>query len=207
MNPDQPLLVLFCGPNGAGKSTLRGLTLKDLPIPFINADEIAVKRFGAEQAEVRSYEAALLAESERQRLLAERLSFSFETVLSDPYGAKVAFLRGAKEVGYYVVAHFVGLDSSERSRARVIQRVQAGGHDVPDEKIESRYPRVIENLRRLLDVPDELVIYDNSSADAPYRVLAVLERGQLLSLTADIPAWLAPLDLPKRITSQTHRLS
>ncbi len=206
MNPDQPLLVCFCGPNGAGKSTLRRVTLGNLPIPFINADEIAVAEFGAGHASERAYEAAILAEEMRQELFRSGRSFAFETVLSDPHGAKVGFLLEAREAGYHVAAHFVGVDSAERSRARVIQRVGAGGHDVPDDKIASRYPRVLENLRRLLDVPDELVIYDNSAFERPYRVIARLARGRLLEVVTDIPAWLRGLELAARITSETTRL-
>lgn len=203
MKSDQPLLIAFCGPNGAGKSTLRRITLATLPIPFINADDIAVEHFGREAAAARSYEAAQIAEAARRELFDARRSFSFETVLSDPVGEKVRFLRDACDAGYFVVVHFVGLDAPERSRARVIQRVNEGGHDVPDDKLAARYPRVLENLARLLDVPNDLVIYDNSSAAAPYRVLARLARGVLREISGDLPAWAHFLDLPARQTAQT----
>lgn len=203
MKINQPLLIVFCGPNGAGKSTLRRITLSEMPIPFINADEIAVAEFSADRAAAHAYEAAALAEAVRLELFLARRSFSFETVLSDPHGAKVEFLRQAHDCGYLVIAHFIGLDSAEHSRARVIQRVLAGGHDVPDEKIAARYPRVIENLRRLLDVPDELFIYDNSTSEAPYRLIAKLERGNLIELSATIPAWAGSLNLSARQTPRT----
>ena len=202
MKPNQPLLVVFCGPNGAGKSTLRRITLADTDIPFVNADDIAAREFG-DQAAARAYEAAEIAESIRAGLFRTGRSFSFETVLSDPRGEKVRFLVEASAAGYFVVFHFVGLDSPDRSRIRVIQRVQDGGHDVPDEKLAARYPRVMENLRRLLDVPDELVIYDNSSSAEPYRVIARLSRGVLLEIAAAIPEWTWFLDLSTRITGQT----
>ena len=206
MNASKPLLIAFCGPNGAGKSTLRQLTLAELTgIPFINADEIAVAVFGKEQAASKAYEAAAMAEEQRQAKLLAGESFSFETVMS--HVSKVEFLQQAREAGYVVVAHFVGLDSAERSRARVIQRVFNGGHDVPDDKIEARYARVIENLGHLLDVPDELVIYDNSSADDPYRVVARLELGRLTHLAVTVPSWLALLNLESRLTAETIRLS
>ncbi len=205
MNPTQPLLVAFCGPNGAGKSTLRRITLADGGIPFVNADDIATQQFG-EHAAARAYEAAQIAESVRAELFSARRSFSFETVLSDPVGEKVRFLREAREAGYFVAVHFVGLDSPERSRARVIQRVSEGGHDVPDDRLAARYPRVLDNLRRLLDVPDDLVIYDNSSAAEPYRVIARLSRGALLEIAMAIPRWAQHLELPSRQTAQTSIL-
>ena len=202
MNPIQPILVAFCGPNGAGKSTLRRITLAEDGIPFVNADKIAVQQFGEHAAE-RAYEAAQIAEAVRAELFRARRSFSFETVFSDPAGEKVQFLREAGEAGYFVAVHFVGLDSPERSRARVIQRVSEGGHDVPDDKLAARYPRVMDNLRRLLDVPDDLVIYDNSSADVPYRVIARLSRGALLEIASAIPIWAQHLELPSRQTEHT----
>lgn len=205
MDQDQPLLICFCGPNGAGKSTLRRLTSGSVTsLPFINADEIALIRFGPGQAASKAYEAARLAEEERRRFLAEGRSFSFETVMSHP--SKLEFLQEARQKGYRVVAHFVGLDGPATSRARVIQRVHAGGHDVPDDKIEARFPRVLDNLRRLLDIPDELVIHDNSSADDPFRLIARLQLGRLVGLSAAVPEWLAPLQLETRLTAQTARL-
>lgn len=182
-----PILIVICGPNGAGKSTFRRIALEKIPIPFVNADEIALHEFGPENAASRSYEAAKIAEAVRLELFGARRSFSFETVLSDPHGAKVDFLQQARVSGYHVIAHFIGLDSAEHSKARVIQRVNSGGHDVPDEKIVERFPRVIENLRRLLDVPDDLVIYDNTSAATPFRIIAKLERGSLIEISDTLP--------------------
>ncbi len=202
MSAERPLLLVFCGPNGAGKSTLRRLTLADLPeIPFINADDIGLELFGPEEALSRAYEAAERAEALRQACLVEGGNFSFETVMS--HESKVDFIRQAQAAGYEVFVHFVGLASAEHSRARVIQRVNSGGHDVPDEKITARFPRVIQNLGRLLDLPDELVILDNTSDADPFRRIARLEKGRLTHLAAEVPAWLTPLDLERRRTPET----
>lgn len=184
---------------------MRARTLGHLPLPFVNADLIAARVFG-DAAQGRAYDAARLAEAERTRLFKEHVSFSFETVFSDPVGEKVAFLRTARDAGYQVLVHFVGLDSADRSRARVFQRVTEGGHDVPDAKLEERYPRVLANLARLLDIPDELVIYDNSSSDDPYRPLARLQRGHLLEVSATLPDWIGLLDLPARSQPNTRLL-
>jgi predicted ABC-type ATPase len=90
-----------------------------------------------------------------------------ETVFSDPSGDKLAFLREAMTAGYRVVLLFIGLDSPELSQARVIQRVAEGGHDVPDEKLFSRFPRTLENLARATSFVDEARLYDNSDARHP----------------------------------------
>lgn len=195
-----PILVAFVGPNGAGKTTLRNLLFANSKLPFINADLIAAA------SGLDPYQAAAKAETERQRLVAAGCSFMFESVLSDPVGAKVDFLRAARAAGYLVIVHFVGLDSPERSRARVIQRVHEGGHDVPDDKLTARFPRVLENLRRLPGAVDDLTIYDNSSAEVPYRVLARFAGSQLVALSVSLPRWITDINLPFRRTRKTLRL-
>jgi hypothetical protein len=57
-----------------------------------------------------------------------------ETVFSDTQGAKVDFLKECRSNGYTVVLVFIGLESADLSRGRIMERVEAGGHDVPDEK-------------------------------------------------------------------------
>ena len=197
MNPHAPLLIVFAGPNGAGKSTLRGHLFADSSIPFVNADVIA------EQRSIGAYEAADIAETERRRLFEVRASFMFESVFSDPVGAKVAFLEAARSTGYHVIVHFVGLASPEHSLARVTQRVNEGGHDVPDDKIAARYPRVLENLARMVGNVDDLSIFDNSSRQHPYRLLARFMGSELVQLSATLPDWIAYLNLPSRATSST----
>ncbi len=205
MKADQPLLLVICGPNGAGKTTLRETVLGGIPFTFVNPDDIVLAASGSEGTSTAAAyeEAARIAEQLRKELLSGRCSFGFETVLSDPVGAKVEFIRAAGEAGYWVVVHFVGLDTPERSLARVIQRVENGGHDVPDEKIAGRFPRVIANLRLLLDVPDDLVIYDNSSAEEPFRIIAKLSSGSLTHLSVRLPEWMAALELETRRSPQT----
>ncbi len=197
-----PLLILLAGPNGAGKSTFHDLHLASHGIPFINADRIAFETFGNQDPET-SIPAARLAEALREEMLAEGSSFIFETVLSDPQGGKVAFLAKARVSGYFVDAHFIGIAGPALSQARVIHRVANGGHDVPDDKIAARYPRVMENLRRLIPVANRLTIYDNSETPRPHRPIACFEDGTLISLSTEIPSWLGFLDLPARSNPQT----
>lgn len=205
MITNQPLLLVVCGPNGSGKSTLRHIISAIDRIPFIDPDEIAAQQF-REHAAARAYEAAKIAEALRAKFFELRRSFGFETVLSDPVGEKVQFLREVSGAGYWVAVHFVGLNSPELSRARVFQRVNEGGHDVPDDKLFARYPRVIENLHRLLNVPDDLVIYDNSSTAMPFRIIARLSKGLLLEVAGTIPNWAQALDLSSHRIQQTRTL-
>lgn len=199
------ILVVLAGPNGAGKSTFYERHLSGSKLPFLNADLIAKEQFGDEAA-LMAREAAKLADEARRQFVEERISFIFETVLSDPVGDKVAFFADARDRGYFIEAHFIGLASPALSQARVIHRVSRGGHDVPDAKLQDRFPRTLENLKRLIPVAHRLTIYDNSEVSRPHRPIAFFESEKLLTLAEDLPAWTASLDLPSRVDDGTVRV-
>ena len=87
---EQPRLVVIAGPNGAGKTTFYDFFLASLPLPFVNADQIARTLAPDDPASI-AYDAAEVADRERRELLALRRSFIMETVFSDPAGDKLAF--------------------------------------------------------------------------------------------------------------------
>ena len=182
-----PLLVALAGPNGAGKTTFHHSHLKPLGLRFVNADVLAA------ELGLGAYEAAALADVVRRELLRRRESFVFETVFSDPSGGKLAFLKEAVEAGYEVVLCFIGLASAALSEQRVALRVSQGGHDVPDAKLRSRFPRTLRNLKAALPVCSQVRIYDNSDLRHPYRELVVLERGRVIRRSTPLPPWLKPL--------------
>ena len=72
----------------------------------------------------------------------------------------------AKALGYLVVVIFVGTSDVSVNIARIRDRVEQGGHDVPEEDQRRRYPRTRENIRRLLPYADAAIIFDNSTANA-----------------------------------------
>ena len=186
----RPLLVAIAGPNGAGKSTFFDARLRsEMGLVFVNADEIA-REHGLE-----AYAAAEVADRLRRELVDMKESFVFETVFSDPEGAKIAFLREAAERGYHVVLCFIGLDRVETSDERVGMRVLQGGHDVPSEKLTQRFPRTMQNLARALAELPNVIVYDNSDLMHPYReVLRVLD-GMVVGVQEPLPRWL-PLPKP-----------
>ncbi|MEO5917455.1 MAG: AAA family ATPase [Luteolibacter sp.] len=198
------LLVVLCGPNGAGKSTFFEIMLKSRGFPFVNADMIAAEKFGTEAA-THALTAAKLADAERRRLISEKTSFIMETVLSDSGGNKLAFFRDARNAGYFLEVFFIGLDSPETSAARVRARADSGGHDVPLDRINARYPRTLSNLRGLCDFADSLTIFDNSSRRNPYRLVARLKNGGLVSLCDVPPAWTSTIRLEDRMNTLTER--
>jgi len=198
---DRFLLVL-AGPNGAGKSTFFRVFLARAGIPFVNADLIA-RAMAPEAPSAVSYLAASAADHERRLLLEQRASFCMETVFSDPAGEKVAFLREAQAAGYSVILVFLGLESPELCIGRVIQRVESGGHDVPDDSIRARYPRTLTNLAAALPAVDHAYLFGNSSCDEPYRFVAVYRSGRLDGRAGSPPPWavgLPGLEAKRRAT-------
>jgi predicted ABC-type ATPase len=181
-------IVVVAGPNGAGKTTFVETFLHPTGLRVINADAIALALLPDAPGEV-AYEAARAAEVVRRDLMSRGISFCMETVFSDPEGAKVAFLREAQERGYVIVLVFIGLESGELAIARVIERTERGGHDVPDEKIVARFPRSFTNLTDALTFVDHAFLFDNSSIESPYRFVAEFRAGRIVRRGTLRPRW------------------
>jgi predicted ABC-type ATPase len=179
--------VAIAGPNGAGKTTFFHTHLARAGLRFVNADVLA-----AELA-TEPYEAARLANALRGSLVARGESFMFETVFSDPVGDKVAFLEEAARCGYVVALCYIGLSSPDLSVERVVMRVSQGGHDVPNDKLRSRFARTLHNLQTAILRFPHVLIFDNSDLNIPYRQLAVFDHGQPRLVQEPIPEWLRPL--------------
>jgi predicted ABC-type ATPase len=151
-NMSRPVVLVFAGPNGSGKSTLAGL------IPhygvYINAD--VLKR----EYSLTDIEAAKAAEALRNRLVEKKMDFTFETVLSTE--RNLLLLKKAKEYGFEVQCIYIITCNADINVARVRGRVLDGGHDVPEDKIRSRYDKALELIPKLINVCDKMLIYDNS---------------------------------------------
>ena len=74
-----------------------------------------------------------------------------------------------------------------------MQRVERGGHDVPDAKIETRFPRTFDNLRQALTFVDEALLFDNSASDQRFRFVAAFKAGKRLRRKGFAPGWAAIL--------------
>ena len=184
----KPVLVVLAGPNGAGKTTFHELFIAPSGLPFVNADIIA-KELAEKGKPVADYEAAKLAEQKRQEYVSEKRSFCMETVFSDAAGSKRTFFRDAQAKGYAVLLVFIGLNHVETSRSRVAQRVSAGGHNVPDRKIDGRFPRTFDNLQKAIHFVDRAFLFDNSSFAEPYRPVAMYVAGEPRQLFPPLPPW------------------
>lgn len=170
--PD-PVLHLIAGPNGAGKSMLFDLVIGPATgLELVNADVIAAER--------------------REDLLASGSSFVTETVFS--HESKLDLVKAAVDARYIVTLHIV-MVPEELAVARVPNRVENGGHDVPEEKIRSRYKRLWPLVAQAITLVDEAKVYDNSVAKTPFRVVASFDRGVAVAR----PKW--PKWTPKALRS------
>lgn len=192
----QPVFYLLAGPNGAGKSTLFGAATAEGLIPaeaeFVNADlfEAAELQHIAD-ALLRSTQARLWADRRRAELLTAGQSFVSETVFS--HASKLALIDLAQRRGFAVVLLVVCLDDPKQLLARVRQRVEEGGHDVPAERILARYPRTLRHLAQAVRLADLAMLYDtgHSGKDKVNRPLRVAVcRGQKTRrLVKNLPKW------------------
>lgn len=183
----RPILVALGGPDGAGKTTFYHANLEPSGLRFVNADTIA------RELNMDAYSAAAVAGTVRQELVRQGESFVLETVFSDPVGDKLAFLTSTASMGYTVLLCFVGVSSAEVCDQRVALRVSQGGHDVPAEKLVSRYPRTLANLRMAVRILPHVWIFDNNDLSHPFRFAAICEEGRIVQLSRPIPKWLKPL--------------
>lgn len=183
----RPVVIAICGPNGAGKTTFYNAHIARAGLRFVNADLLA-NELGLD-----AYTAAQIAASVRRELVKQKESFVFETVLSDPVGEKVHFLRETANSGYTVVLCYIGVESADISEQRVSMRVSQGGHDVPTEKIMSRFPRTLANLKIAIGDLPHVLVFDNTDMADPFKLIGKFHNGIDHISECERPDWLADL--------------
>lgn len=84
----------------------------------------------------------------------------------------------------------VALDNPQRLLARVAQRVAEGGHPVSTERVVSRYPRTLTNLRPAVRLADAAVLYDTHDTTPGTHTAVELCRGNWTQeLVEPLPQW------------------
>lgn len=171
-----PQLWVFAGPNGSGKSTVTRKVIDIAPGVYINADLIQ------EKLGCSAMEAALNAEETREYYLELNEDFTFETVLSTDRNLNL--MQRAKEQGYEITCFYVITNNPKINVTRVEKRARLGGHDVPTEKVWSRYLRCMNLLPSLLPICDHLLIFDNSGEQGTgtASVIVYAESGEIVEI-------------------------
>ncbi|MEM9452903.1 MAG: AAA family ATPase [Myxococcota bacterium] len=176
-------LVLVAGPNGSGKSTIAESYIeKRFPIwPKLNADQLLIGLGNNELLESEPHpmlQAARIVDIMAKGLVVLGEPFVLETVLSSP--KYEVLVRTARRVGLIFRLVYVTTESSDINVGRVRQRVEDGGHDVPEDRIHSRWERSMDNLPWFARRADRLIVADNSGASL--KVLALRHLSGVLEL-------------------------
>ena len=161
MPPDKVILII-AGPNGAGKTTFAREYLLNVAdfTTFVNADLIAAG-LNPLQPEQEAIAAGRMMLEMIRRYVNQGRSFAFETTLSGRTYASM--IPRWQEQGYQVDLVFLGLPSPEIAIERVKQRVQDGGHDIPEDVIRRRFEAGRCNFDDIYrPLVNQWSLYDNS---------------------------------------------
>lgn len=187
---------LIGGPNGAGKTTLAShfrAIVPELPSP-LNPDAVSLELLKA-----RGYlgfadppydvlrecflEAANWVAQEIESRLENKEIVGVETVLSTekylPLFRRMAEVQGANLI-------YIGNQNPEISVERVALRFAKGGHDVPADKICSRWQRSLKLLPTFLEIATRAWVYDHSQTPARLVAKKVDGRVRLLPQPTEV---------------------
>ena len=178
---ERPWYLLFAGVNGAGKSTLfhsNLWALSDMPrsVERVNADEILVEQGGDWRKQADQIRAGREAIRRIRAYLFSGTSFNQESTLS---GKTVLHtIQEARDLGYRVLMHYVGVQSPQIANARIAHRLDVGGHSIAEDVVERRWQRSMDNFVRAASICDEVLVFDNTWQ---MRLVARLKHGILAS--------------------------
>ena len=152
----------------------------------IKVDDFKYVENGIDFQYVNSYIASIISSYIRDELLEFGASFTFETVMSSD--DKIDFLKKAQNLGFKTYLYFIATDDPDINISRVQNRVKDGGHDVPEDKIISRYYRTLKNLKKAVKYSDRAFIFDNSSEKRSF--ICEVEKAKNVEIKVDkVPSW------------------
>jgi len=157
---------IIAGPNGAGKTTFATEFLPRYANcrNFINPDLLAraYSPFDPDAGMARAGRTVLERIAEFTQA---RTDFAFETTLSGRSYAPM--LRRMKTAGFRLHLFYLWIPGPELALLRIRDRVESGGHNVPELDVRRRFGRTLRNLFTLYRALfDTLHFFDNSS-DTP----------------------------------------
>lgn len=130
-------------------------------------------------------QAGKAALAEQERLLSARTNFGLDTTFSG--NREFALMRRAASVGYKISLVFVCVDTLALCQARILQRMEGGGHFVPPHDVARRYGRSLSNLTKAFDLVDRIFVLDNTGEKR--RLLFSMENGRVKHLASRLPQW------------------
>lgn len=181
--------IIVAGVNGAGKSTLYQTNNYLKNMPRINVDEI-VREIGNWQNTNDIFKAGKLAVQKIKNYFEKGITFNQETTLCGK--SVIKNILKAKELGYSIELHYIGVESVEIAKERVKHRVEQGGHGIPPNDIEKRYVETFKQLNSILKDCNLIAFYDNTTE---FRRFAICKNGKLVRISHKVPRWFDKVDL------------
>ena len=175
-----PRLYIISGCNGSGKTTASYTMLPEMLdcSEFVNSDEFAkgLSPFNPEKASIQASRYMIM---KIRYLLKKQKDFGIETTLATRTLLKT--IRLAQDAGYTVTLLYFWLNSQELAVERVAARVEAGGHDIPEETIRRRYRVGIDYFfHDYAPICERWILADNSQI--PFRVIAEGSKNDLINI-------------------------
>jgi predicted ABC-type ATPase len=145
MPASPPTIYVIAGCNGAGKTTFAKEFLpKEVKcLRFLNADEIA-RGLSPFKPSAGAIQAARLLLRQVDNSLHHRETFALESTLSGK--TYIRLFQRARKLGYEIELHYLWLSNPGQAVARVRQRVELGGHNIPVADIRRRFKRSLIHL-------------------------------------------------------------
>lgn len=177
--------TIFAGVNGAGKTSIYKSIYynENKNEKRINTDEM-VARIGSWKDNNLQIKCAREAVKLIKQYISQGISFNQETTLSGK--SIINNMKIAKENGFYIVMNYIGVENPQVAKERVRFRVSKGGHGIPDDSIERRYYDSLNNLNNVIEICDEINIYDNTYM---FKEIMNFKSGILLWKDKKIPEW------------------
>ncbi len=152
--------------------------------------EIASGKLTFQNIEVNSYHISVLADFLRRKAIEASQSFSFETVMS--HRDKVELLKQAQQSGFRTYLYYVATEAPEINIGRVNLRVAQGGHDVPEDKIVSRYHRSLALLPQATRFANRAYFFD-TSGEEPWYIAETTDGKIIKPQSNELPNWFKPV--------------
>ena len=191
------IYTIIGGVNGVGKSSLTGVLASesnDLGV-IIDTDKITASLGGDK---IKGGKAAI----ERiNNSLAKGINFTQETTLSGSRILKT--IKRARELDYFIRLYYVGVNSADESMKRIRNRVEKGGHDIPEQDVKRRYNKRFEDLVNILPYCNEVKFYDNENG---FVEKAEYKNGELITKSKSIPEWIKAVSYTHLTLPTTSRV-
>lgn len=175
--------ILIAGVNGAGKSTLYQSLQTLQEMPRVNTDEI-LREFGDWRNTADVMAAGKIAVKRLSQYFDGGITFNQETTLCGK--SILNNIAKAKKREYFIEMHYIGVESVDIAKARVLKRIKQGGHGIPESEIEKRYVNTFDNLKLVLPKCDLTAFYDNT---VEFRRFAIYRNGTPVRVSDIVPMW------------------